>query len=237
MSKKFILFVVEGKNDQKEIEAIIHLPYYSALLDRFEPRFLIINGDITADVQTNSKKILERLNKLVLDFRRNGDAFSNIKVQDIQRVIHIVDMDGAFIPEDNIKKGTIEFYQYTEDAMLVPNVQAAVGRNRKKAEVLRKLINTTQIGNIPYQIYFVSCNMDHFLFDDRMSDQNRKRTNAWKFQNICQVNPRQIERILSNELYISREYYESWELIQRGTQSLQRKTNINLFLEEACFYQ
>ena len=193
---------------------------------------MTVNKDITADYHSSEKKILDELNHLILDFRRRGDTYSNIKVQDIQRIIHVVDLDAAFIPENNIKKGDTEYYEYYDDSMIVRDVQIAIGRNRKKSSIIKKLVETTQIGNIPYHIYFVSCNMDHLLFNDRMPSRNRKKNNAWIFQEMCKKTPKFLEKILFNERLVSKDYYGSWEEIQKGIHSLQRKTNMNLFLNE-----
>lgn len=76
-------------------------------------------------------------------------------------------LHGAFIPDSKIIRGDSNFFQYTDENIVTSNVDGAKGRNRKKAEILRKLVEIKQVGNVPYSVYFVSCNMDHVLFDCR----------------------------------------------------------------------
>lgn len=238
MSKKFILFIVEGKNDEREMEALLHTPYFSEYKDKYVPYFSPFHGDLTTDKNVTVNNILKKLNDIVTDFRKNGDPFSNIKVQDIQEIVHIVDLDGAFIPLDNIIRGDGSSFTYEDDCIITSNVDGARGRNKKKTEILKKLIETKQVQNVPYSLYFASCDMDHLLFNKRNSSTSAKAENSRKFQMLCKSNPELLEEsVFKPEIAIGESYPESWAEIQNDCESLLRHTNIHLFFGNSAKYQ
>jgi len=235
MSKKFILFIVEGLNDKREIEAVLHSPWFDPYKERYVPYFYTKHGDLTTAVGVTAKNIQQKMNDIVLDFRRNGVPFSNIKVQDIQEIVQIVDMDGVFIPYENIIRSDRSTFEYTDTGIITSNVDGARGRNKKKAEILLKLVEIKQIGNIPYSVYFASCNMDHLLFNKRMLSQFEKASQAMDFQVLCQNNPDILnDSIFKEGIAADCGYYDSWDNIQLDCQSLLRHTNLNLFFSNAA---
>lgn len=230
MNRKFILFIVEGTNDKREIDALLHTSYFAEYREKYEPQFWPKGGDLTASVGVTVKNVQQKLNDIVMDFRRNGVPFSNIKVQDIQEVVQIVDLDGTFIPLENIIRGDSSKFLYTDENIITANVDGARGRNKKKAEILNKLVEIQQIGNIPYSAYFVSCNMDHLLFGKRALSPKDKNTFAFQFQIMCQEDPEKLrESVFKPGIATKEDYTNSWNTIKNGCQSLQRHTNINLF--------
>lgn len=235
MSKKFILFIVEGINDKTELEAILHTPRFAPYLEHYEPYILPKGGDITAETGAAAKNIQKKLNEILMYFRTNGVPFRNIKVQDIQEVVQIVDLDGAFIPRENIVRGPYSYFYYEDEAIRTSNVDGAVGRNRRKAEILRKLTEVQQVGNVPYSVYFASCNMDHLLFNRRNLPPSGKRSRSFEFKIACDKNPEcLIESIFKRGVMAEGTYTQSWVNIQDGTESLKRRTNINLFFGDSA---
>lgn len=235
MSKKFILFIVEGYNDKTELEAILHTPRFTPYLEHYEPYILPKGGDITAETGAAAKNIQKKLNEILLYFRNNGVPFRNIKVQDIQEVVQIVDLDGAFIPRENIVRGPYSYFYYEDEAIKTSNVDGAIGRNKRKAEILRKLTEVQQVGNVPYSVYFASCNMDHLLFNRRNPPPAAKKSRAFEFKIACDKNPEcLLESIFKRGIMAEGSYAQSWVDIQAGTESLKRRTNINLFFGDSA---
>lgn len=235
MIKKFILFLVEGNNDEREINAILHSPYFDKYKDKYKIHFCKNGkgGDITTLAGVNINNIQQKLNDLLLDFRKNGVPFSNIRVDEIHEFVQIVDTDGVFIPEQNINRGNDSKFCYTETTLTTSNFDAAIGRNRKKADILKKLSEINQIGNVPYSVYYASCNMDHLLFNNRSSPQKDKDTNSFRFGNWCSADPTFLSKnVFKQGIMAEGTYEESWAFIQEGCNSLQRYTNINLFFSE-----
>lgn len=233
MNKKFILFIVEGTNDKREIDALLHSTYFEEYRLKYEPYFWVVKGDLTASKGVTAQNIQQKLNSILLDFRRNGVPFSNIRVQDIQEIVQIVDLDGVFVPYENIVRGEDNKFHYTDEFIITSNVDGAWGRNRKKAEILEKLIGISQIGNVPYSIYYASSNMDHLLFGERSLSPKDKNLYSLEFQIACQGNPEYLKNsVFSPDVYSDCSYQESWRFIQEDNNSLLRYTNINLFFDE-----
>lgn len=233
MTKKLIVFLVEGKNDEREINAILNSPCFSKYREKYAPHFIIKHGDITTDNNVTASNILKALENLLIDFRRSGVPFHNVKVTEIQEFVHIVDLDGAFIQPEKIVKGETRDFQYTDTSIITSNVDAAIRRNRKKTAILKKLTGIEKIGGVNYSIYFASCNMDHLLFCKRMLTAFEKGEYAHWFYDRCTLDPSALDdSIFKQEIMADSSYEDSWAYIQQDNHSLLRHTNINLFLGE-----
>ena len=159
-----------------------------------------------------------------------------IRVDEIQEIVQVVDLDGAFIPPEHIYRGENPWFEYSNEGIYTKNVDGARGRNKKKQESLNKLVfDVKKIDNIPYSIYFVSCNMDHVLFNHRSLSPNQKSEMANRFWVQCEKHPEIVdETVFKNKVSTEKGYEESWKEIQQGNESLMRHTNINLFLSEGA---
>lgn len=229
--KKYVLFIVEGQNDKKEIQAILRAACGQSFLESYVDAYHVHDGDITTETDTNEKSIVSKLNKIVISWRMGGEQpFQRIPVSDVARIIQIIDTDGVFIPESAIKNTDDSKARYTSNSICYYDRNIIIGRNRKKERVISKLLETRLIDNIPYGLYFASCNMDHLLFDERnMID---KRRNAMLFASRCKDRSDLSDSVLSQTICATGTLIESWEDIREGFNSLNRHTNINLLLED-----
>ena len=242
MRKKFILFIVEGYNDKTEIDAVLHSPWFEQYRQLYEPVFYITHGDVMLSsirvrnrkVKVTAVNIQKVLDDIVLDFRRTSGPYSNISVSDIQEVVQITDTDGTFIPRYNvIRDNSCVYSTYFDDCIRINNIDGIIGRNRRKSEIIKKLLNVKQIGNIPYSLYYVSCNMDHVLSNERNLSREAKGDNSKKFAFTCRKTPGHLSQSLFNsKIMANGTYEESWEIIQDGLNSLGRYTNFNLFFTD-----
>lgn len=233
IQKKIVLFIVEGDHDEDEINSILHTPYFADYLKHYRLEFKKVNTDITSDKFSSGSNIQGKLSQLVREFRKNGVPFSNIKVSDIDKIIHIVDTDGTFIPREKIKYADVGKYVYEEECIKANNPDEAYARNRRKASILQVLMGVKKIDNIKYTVYFVSCNMEHMLFDKKVYSPSEKSSLSDDFVKRCKNDPECLfENVFNKQITYDVSHEESWKDIQEGTNSLKRKTNINIFLEE-----
>ena len=155
--KKVVLFIVEGPSDEAALGSVMK-EYFSS----DEVQFVVVHGDITlkdnVSLDDIKKKINEQIEYIQRRYRYNFDDFI--------RIIHIVDMDGVYIPSEDIKNADIEEVQYYEDFILAKHVQVIADRNKRKGDILFKLRKTGKIHEIPYRIYFNSCNLEHVLYGE-----------------------------------------------------------------------
>ena len=234
MSKKLILFIVEGRNDEIEISAILHTPRFKLLSQKYAFYFYRARNDITANAKV--KSVQGELTKYVQDFRMKNGPWRGIRVDEIQEIVQVVDLDGAFIPPDHIFRGENPWFEYSDEGIITKNVDGAQGRNKKKQESLNKLVfDVKKIDNIPYSIYCVSCNMDHVLFDIRSLTPRQKDEMANQFWLQCEKHPTILdETVFKDGVATEKGYEESWKEIQQENESLMRHTNMNLFLESGA---
>ncbi|CVI73929.1 hypothetical protein BN3660_03504 [Eubacteriaceae bacterium CHKCI004] len=148
-------------------------------------------------------------------------------------IIHIVDTDGVYIPEIDIKEADVEKAQYYEDHIDVKNVKAIVNRNRRKGAILYKLRKTGKINGIPYRIYFNSCNLEHVLYDelkDFTDEEKQILSDDFADKYDGKVNEF-IEFISDNQIAVPGTFQKTWDYIEKDRNSLNRHSNMHLIFE------
>lgn len=231
--KKYLLFIVEGKNDRRELQAIIRAACGTTFLDNYVDAYHVHNGDITTEANSSEKTIIKKLNDIVSAWRKGGESpYQKIPTSDVARIIHIIDTDGVFIPESSIIQTDDGKVQYFDQQIHYLDRSIIIGRNRKKAKVIRRLLETKTIDNIPYQVLFASCNMDHVLFNDRNPLPKDKDANSFDFARKCTNALFLQDNVFVKGVCAEGTYHDSWEMIQSGYNSLARHTNLNILLKD-----
>lgn len=220
-TKKVILFIVEGPTDENALSPVLKKIFHNE-----EVRFHVVHGDVTSEWLVNSTNAIKTVNehiKAEMDrygFRRN----------DIIKVIHLVDTDGAFISNGCVVAGDIEKLCYEENQIISPNPQGTTERNSKKAQVLSRLYSTAAIGTTPYSVYYFSRNMEHVmhnishdLTDDEKMDYADRCVDAYHDNPIDFIN-----FLTDSDFTVRYAYRESWRFICEGTNSLHRHCNLHL---------
>ena len=231
--KKFIFFLVEGNNDKREIQAILRATCGCSFTDNYVDVFHVHKGDITSERDSNEKTIIGKINKIILEWRNGGEQpYQRIVPSDVAKIIHVIDTDGVFIPSYAVVQTDDAKAQYKESVIEYYNRDELVGRNRKKARVIKRLLQTKRIDNIPFEVYFASCNMDHLLFNNQNPDRAEKGEKSFEFARLCKSKEYLLDSIFASGICAEGSYEKSWEMIQAGINSLHRHTNINLLLEK-----
>ena len=80
----------------------------------------------------------------------------------------------------------------------------------------------------------MSCNFEHVLFGkEKMNASTVEKISLCKEYFVqCRKNCLVPKETIFNEKYMSIDYEASWRDLASGLNSLKRKTNINLFIEE-----
>lgn len=224
--KKVVIVIVEGISDEMALEGSLRNLYKSE-----EVRFKVVRSDITSDRNSSSNNIKAKVAELI---KSEMSRFS-LDREDILKVIHIVDMDGAYINEDAIKESAkIQEFKYTENYILAPRVEKVVERNERKAKNLNVLSCLNKINvSLDYSLYYFSCNQEHVLHNLIDVPDNQKRTLAEKFNDQYEDNFDEFKDfITSEEFAVKGSYSETWEFIKKDNNSLKRFSNIHLLLKE-----
>lgn len=219
--KKVILFIVEGVSDENALGSIMKKYFIHS-----QVRFLVIHGDITTHDFVNMNEIIKKINKNIETISQRY----RYNKEDINRIIHLVDMDGVCIPDSAVIFSENVGIQYNRDGIRTKNVKSIQKRNHLKSQVLYKLRKTSNISDIPYNIYYMSCNLEHVLFNNQMdfTDEDKMRISDQFAERFDNNMDEFIKFIMNQEIAVNGNYNETWKFIEKNMNSLNRYTNLHL---------
>lgn len=224
--KKVVLFIVEGISDKDSLEILLD----ELLEENNEVIFQVVGGDITADRDIKKSNIKNGITNIIKDSGKR-----KFKPSDYREVIHLVDMDAAFISEENIYEDiTLDKFIYKDDGIYANKINRIIERNNRKQGLLNLLTSTNKVyGSVPYRVFYFSCNLEHVLHNERIVEKNLKVEYANKFQDkyIDDLDAF-INLICNSEFSVKKEYKESWEFIKQDNNSIKRFTNFNILIED-----
>ncbi len=221
--KKIVLFIVEGINDETCLGLIL-----SKILNTNAVRFQLTQGDITTNFSINPSNITAKIGNLVNSFR--GKIFTHT---DFLEVVHLVDTDGAFIPDEMIlhdeKHNGV---YYTSDNIFTSNVHGIVERNKRKVANLERMLTLTKTcKTIPYSVYFFSSNMDHVFNGNANLKQTDKNHLADQFRKQFASNVEGFINFLAEKSCPETTLDTSWDFIKLDCHSLNCYTNFALYFK------
>lgn len=222
--KKIILFIVEGINDKTNLALCL-----SQLLEGDQIHFEITDGDITTKLGVSATNIAAKIGDIVK--KHSGKVF---KQNDYLEVVHLVDMDGAYIPDERVIEAEIDGLIYNDDEIHCKDAISIIKRNHQKQEVINRMLMITKVWtSIPYSVYYFSCNMDHVLHNKANLSQKEKNMYAQKFEDKYINKPKEFAAFFNDDkLNVGTAYKESWDFIRLDANSLKRKTNFYLYIQE-----
>ena len=151
---------------------------------------------------------------------------------DLMSVIHIVDLDGAFIPDTAVRLDKTKMtFSYEDDGIYYKDIKSVVDRNaQKKCNIEALYKNTSGIcGGVTYHVYYMSCNLEHVLHNIRQAIDEDKVRLAYEFAERYKDDLHGfLHYITTSDFSICTSYQESWEFITKDLHSLQRYTNVGL---------
>lgn len=173
-AKKVIFVIVEGPTDKDALSSVLKQIFSSA-----EVHFHVIYGDITTEdaiTANNAKSYVAK--RIAAEMKKYA-----YKESDILQIVHLIDTDGAFIPDNLVKARTEKGIQYFEDHIETGEVKYIQGRNQKKSSVVASLCSTGKMkSKIPYSIYYFSRNM----IETGLSTKERQE-GIWFAENLEQI--------------------------------------------------
>lgn len=224
--KKIVFVIVEGPSDEEALGVILNRVYDSKAV-----YVQVMHCDITTELDVNAGNVVAKIGDVVKQYA--GRAF---KPGDFSRIIHITDMDGAFIPDDAVVEDAAAvkpLYSVTE--IRTQRKSGIENRNQRKRECLNRLSAASRIWGVPYQIYYMSCNLDHALYGKLNSTDDEKEADSFAFAKKYRDDiPGFMKYISESDFSVAGSYPQSWQYIREGLRSLERHTNFGLcFQEEA----
>ena len=222
--KKIVLVIVEGPSDEVALGMAL-----SQVYDKDFIYVHIMHGDITTRRGVSSKNIVAKLGNEVTAYAKS----QHYKASDFKQIIHIVDTDGAYIPDDNImEKENYLDIQYENDGIYTNNKARVMTRNQQKRDNLYRLRSCGIIWTIPYSLYYMSCNLDHVLYDKQNSTDKDKENDAYVFAKKYKGKVEAFkEFICKSPFSVTGDYKGSWDYIEKDLNSVNRYTNLCICIE------
>lgn len=216
--KKVIIFIVEGPSDEGAIGTAIK-EYFA----REEVKFYVVHGDITVRDRVDHSTILKRISSCIDEVQRKY-RYEN---GDILRIVHLTDLDGVFVSDEAICKKEDGPTEYYPDHIATTDVEALERRNRTKAGLLYKLSSTGRIRGIPYRLYYMSCNLEHVLYNElREFTDMEKWERSDRFAERYEGNVNEFISLISDSrIAVDGSYKDTWKFVEKGDHSLNRCTN------------
>ena len=141
-------------------------------------------------------------------------------------------MDGVYIDDSSVKYNKDASSPiYYENCIETSNVPGIISRNHLKRDCLNVISAKACIWNdLPYQAYFMSCNLDHVLYNRLNLSDEEKELLAFNFAKQYKDDLDLFRNyIFDSSLSLHRmSYRESWEYIKKNDNSLKRYTNFGL---------
>lgn len=224
--KKVVLFIVEGFTDQESLELLLG--------ELFEGNnqiiFQVVNGDVTSSNSVDTTNIKKKLTEIIKDGGKR-----KFRPSDYLEVIHLVDMDAAFISEENIYQDlSVDKFVYKETGIFSRRTEDVIKRNDKKQRLLNLLLSTSKVyGSVPYRVFYFSRDLEHVLHNKIEVDSDLKMKYAKNFQDkyIDDLDGF-VEFICNSSFSVGKEYRESWDFIRRDNNSIKRFSNFDIFLKD-----
>lgn len=226
--KKVIVFIVEGPSDEAALGTIME-DYFSSN----KVRFVVVHGDITLKDYVSVDDVLKKINEQIEGVKKKYRYVQ----EDFLKIIHIADTDGVYISKNDIKKADTNKIRYYEDHIDARDVDAVVKRNERKGTILYKLRKTGRINNIPYRIYFNSCNLEHVLYGrlEEFSDEEKQIMSDDFADRYDGKVDEFIEFISDSAIAVAGPYQKTWDYIEKGKNSLNCHSNMNLIFNHNLY--
>ena len=222
--KKIVFVIVEGPSDEEALGVLLNRIYDSKAV-----YVQVMHCDITTELDVNAGNVVAKIGDVVKQYA--GRAF---KPGDFSRIIHITDMDGAFIPDEAVVEDAVAVKPlYSATEIRTQRKSGIENRNQRKRECLNRLSSASRIWGVPYQIYYMSCNLDHALYGKLNSTDDEKEADSFAFAKKYRDDiPGFMKYIGESDFSITGSYPQSWQYIREGLHSLERHTNFGLCFQE-----
>ncbi|MGN0767704.1 MAG: hypothetical protein ACI4NF_08355 [Christensenellales bacterium] len=218
--KKIVFVIVEGPSDEEALGVLLNRIYDSKAV-----YVQVMHCDITTELDVNTSNVVAKIGDVVKKY-----AGRTFKSGDFSRIIHITDTDGAFIPDDAVVEDAAAVKPlYSATEIRTQRKSGIENRNLRKRECLNRLSSASRIWGVPYQIYYMSCNLDHALYGKLNSTDDEKESDSFAFAKKYRDDiPSFMKYISESDFSVVGSYPQSWQYISEGLHSLERHTNFGL---------
>lgn len=223
--RKVVFVIVEGASDETALGIVLN-----QVFDKESVHVHIMHGDITTRIGVNSQNIVAKVGNEVRAYATSN----HYKPVDFKQIIHIVDTDAAYLADDKVfENPECAELLYQDDGIHTSDVSKVIARNKQKKENLYRLISCGKIWRVQYRVYYMSCNLDHVLYDKRNSTDEEKENDAYAFAKKYKNNVDEFMNFMCNSSFsVKGDFKDSWDFIENGMHSIERYSNLPICLKE-----
>ncbi|CUX18244.1 hypothetical protein [Clostridium sp. C105KSO13] len=224
--KKIVFVIVEGPSDDEALGVILNRLY-----DKNVVHVEITHGDITSELSAASANIAAKIGNLI----RRYAKLNHYKVTDFQEIIHLIDMDGTYIPEECVVEDlSAEKPIYSTTEIRTARPVQLIARNKRKSDNVNRVCLMGKVWRaVPYHAYYMSSNLDHVLYNKLNSTDNDKESDSYTFVKKYKDHLDDFLVFISDsDFSVCGEFKQSWDFIKEGMHSLERHTNLGICFQE-----
>ena len=230
-TKKVVVIIVEGISDKVSFEN-----YLNMLSSDKSIFFSVYDGDCFTDYEQSEKTTKDLIKEIV----EKCAAEENFKVDDVAMIIQLTDTDGVFAKNVIRHDPSLTFEDstmYFEDKILTRDViKFTETQNYKRERIIdclsTSVIEINQLKKIPYEIYYMSCNLECALYGIYNATEEDKQNFSEDFS--TKYSEEQIDDFISfmNSINASGtlELKESWTYVMKDNNSLKPCSNFIIYL-------
>lgn len=222
--KKVVFVIVEGPSDEEALGVLL-----TRFFDKSVVYVHVVHHDITTQKGNTPANIVARVGDRIRAYAKEN----HFAKSDFQEIIHLIDTDGIYIPDEKVTEDPEALKPiYLPDQIRTGNRDNIILRNRQKRGNLGRLVPCHSVWDVPYRIFYMSCNLDHVLYDKPNSTDKEKEEDSHGFARQYHDDlPAFLDFISRSDFSVQMEFGDSWKFIMEGTHSLERFTNLGIRFE------
>ena len=223
--RKTVIFIVEGTSDKSALENIFKKIYKR----NKEIDFRFTNGDITSNPDITTENVENKIYDIIKEVINDR----KLKNSDILQVVQIFDMDGAYIPDTAIISGSTYAFKDSTTSISCTYPKRVSERNENKRKIINHLLKQAVIKSFSYEMYFMSCNLDHALYDKINLNKELKQEYADRFYERFIGKEYMFPQFLETDVVngVPDNLITSWQYIKEDLHSLERHTNLHIYFK------
>ena len=227
-TRKAIVFIVEGQTDKDALEQLLKRMYRHRSIE-----FVITSGDVT----THNGVTTQNVEETIVGYVEKVLNYEKYCWGDVYQIIHLIDTDGCYIPDTFIIQADVPKYTYSNDGITCRDKGECVNRNKQKREIIDYLLKQEKLHNVPYEMYYMSRDLDDALYGDKNLSLDEKLEKSIAFQDAFMGQEPLFVEYLEAEAVngVPNSFQGSWKYIREGLHSVERHTNFHLFFKRNPF--
>lgn len=239
-----VVAIIEGGSDKKYLKQ----PLEAYFRDKYGKTCKLIPvTDLTSNPDIKDEDFIKTLiGGVETKLRSKENMVDEDVAVMISEVVHIFDIDEAYIDEDHIYIDSDHpSFFYTREGIRHISKNPVIQRNERKQRRIEELLSMSTINlfgmDFPYSVYFYSVNIDDFHYDDALNwDEETKNKKAAEFErqyltkNSYKGKVKMFLKLFekNNPSDFPTTHNDTWNYIKCDNNSLKKCSNVFLIIKQ-----